>query len=65
MILTDPGYVTFVAQDERFTANTWGAVGLDSRSLTLLTWRDFEVVDGKERFRIDDDCRCERTAIED
>ena len=65
MILTDPGEVTFIAGDERFSTNTWAEVGLDSTSLSQLTWRDFEVVDGEERFYFDESCRCERDAIEE
>ena len=64
MILADPGHTTFVAEDERFTANTWAAVGLNSASLMSLKWSDFEVVDGGERFQISG-CRCERDAIDE
>ncbi len=64
MILTDPGDVTFVAEDDRFTANRWDAVGMDSDALSSLRWSDFEVVEGGERFLFDDGA-CERTVIEE
>ncbi len=64
MILTDPGEVTFIGEDERFTVHTWREVGVDSNALVSLRWIDFEVVDGGERFSIEN-CRCERDPLDE
>lgn len=63
MILSDGGNLTFTAANDRFTEHKWVDVGLGPDDLTPLEWTDFEVVELGPRYRWDNNCDCQRTAI--
>jgi hypothetical protein len=63
MFMSDGGGITFMAANDRFTANKWADVGLGPHDLKSLEWTDFEVVELGARYICDDACECRRTPI--
>ena len=61
MFLADGGQVTFTAQNDRFSANSWSDIGFGAHDLKVFQWNDFEVVNGGTRFNWTGDCN--RTPI--
>ncbi len=56
MALADGGNIALTFESDRFASTSWEAVGLDSRSLDVITPNDFEVIDTGPPIELTYDC---------
>ncbi len=58
MVLSDGGNITFTAMADDYTTAKWSGVNLGASDLKPLAWSDFEMVDGGQRYNINNgDCQ--------
>jgi hypothetical protein len=48
--------LVFTVASDSFTTNKWSTVGFGTGDLTSLSWNDFEMVDGGQRYQYDGNC---------